>query len=150
METITVRATGPAPAERVWDLLATPATWPSWAPHMSHVSGADAREGAPVRIHEGQHLRIHSLLPAVVVPVTVTAVDEGTSWTMQARLPLGSIRSGHTVTTGPGGGDHDMTIVTVSLRWSGPRLIGLPLLQAYRPIAALSLRRLLRLAQQST
>lgn len=138
---ITVTAAGEASAERVWALLAHPSCWPAWAPHMAHVSDP-VDPGSPPSVHVGQHLRVHSIIPKVAVPVEVTEVEPGVSWTMQARLPFGAIRSSHTVSRAL-----DITTVSVQLRWTGPRAVGIALLAGYRPVAAWSVRRLLALAE---
>lgn len=150
VDEMTVTRVGAAPADRVWQLLATPACWPAWAPHMAHVTGEDRRT-APGPVAVGQRLRIETVVPGVVVPVRVTDVEEGDSWTMVAELPVGEVRSSHRVVAGAGAGGGEQTAVTVAMRWLGPALpgpvpLGRLLLAPYHPVAALSVRRLLHLA----
>lgn len=141
-ERITVGASGAASTQRVWDLLASPASWPAWAPHMAHVRDADGSCEAPSRVHVGQRLHVESILPRIGVEVAVIDVCEGESWTMRATLPVGELVSWHTVSE-----VMDATLVTIALRWTGPRLVGLTLLHAYRPVATYAVRRLLQLAE---
>lgn len=137
---LTVSAEAVVPADRVWALLSSPVCWPAWAPHMRHVRGRDTA-GAPGAVHTGQRLQIDTVAPFLRVPVTVTDVDESHSWTMRADLPLGHMISAHCITT-----DGNQTTVTVSMRWEGPALLAPVLLWPYKPVATLSIRRLLRLA----
>ncbi len=140
-DTLTVSAHGPVDASRVWALLASPACWPAWAPQMRHVDDLDATDGAPGRVRKGQRLRISTIVPRLAVDVRIVDVDEPTSWQMEATLPIGAVRSAHTVTAADGG-----TVVTVTLRWLGPRVAGPAVLLPYRPVALFALHRLLRLA----
>ncbi len=139
-DAISVTAVGAVDATRVWDLLAQPACWPAWAPQMRHVREL-ASPGAPGRVHVGQTLHIDSVAPGIGVDVEIMEVKAPHRWTMQARTPLGTVESTHEVAAGPEG-----TVVTVTLRWLGRLPIGPIILAAYRPIATLALRRLLRLA----
>lgn len=139
--TMSIRRSARAPADRVWQLMAQPACWPSWAPHMAHVS--DPAGGAADELREGQRLQIHSLLPRVGVEARVTEVHPPVSWTMRARLPvLGVVESSHVLSI------HDAPDVTltVMLRAHGPAVVMRPLLTAYRPIATFAVHRLLHLA----
>lgn len=138
---IVVSASGTAAADRVWDLLSCPASWPAWAPHMRHVSHRDGHQ-SPGRVHVGQRLHVASLVPGLGVHVEVTDVQPGRSWTMQAQLPFGAVEARHTVAA-----EQATTEATVDLRWVGPRLVGVALLTAYRPVAAFAVRRLLALAE---
>ncbi|MEE8599627.1 hypothetical protein [Euzebya tangerina] len=150
MTSMTVSAAGEVSADRLWTLLATPACWPAWAPHMRHVS-RPAAAGAPAAVTVGQRLEIHTIAPLVRVPVEVTAVEEGVSWVMAAHLPLGTIHSGHRIAAPDDAAPDDAARdgaaeVTVTITWDGPALPGRVLLAAYRPVALLSVRRLLELA----
>ena len=140
-DTLTVSADGPADPRRVWALLATPACWPAWAPQMRHVDDPDSVDGAPGRVREGQRLQISTVVPRLTVDVRIVDVDEPTSWEMEATLPIGAVRSSHTVAEGADG-----TIGAVTLRWLGPRLAAPAVLLPYRPVALFALHRLLRLA----
>jgi hypothetical protein len=144
LDRVQVTEVAAVPADRVWQLLATPACWPAWAPHMAHVT--DRSGGAPGPVQVGQALRIHARVPGLVVPVEVTDVRDGVSWEMVAGTPIGRVGASHLVVDGG-----DRTALTVTLTWLGPALLGPALLGpallgAYRPLAALSLRRLLQLA----
>ncbi len=132
--------TGRAPAERVWDLLAQPSCWPAWAPHMWHVERADGGAAGPVEV--GQALRIVSPVPRLGLSLTITAVEDGRSWTMEAELPvLGPVTSRHDLTV-----DGTDTRVAVTLEWAAHPALAVPVLRAYTPLATLSLDRLLGLA----
>lgn len=108
---------------------------------MAHVCDPGTLH-APSRVHVGQQLHLQSILPHIGVDVTVTDVREGESWTMRAPLRVGELESGHSIAQ-----DMDTTLVTVTLRWHGPRPIGVALLNAYRPVATFAIRRLLQLAE---
>lgn len=129
------------PPARVWALLATPACWPAWAPHIAHVT-ADGDPHAPATVRPGQRLRLHPPVPGLAVAVTVTDVDPDVSWAMRADLPLGRMWADHVVTGGPSG-----TTVALTLRWGGPVPVGAALLRAYRPLAGRALDRLVALAE---
>ena len=140
---ITVSAQGPAPADRVWGLLARPSDWPAWAPHMWHVSGPG--DEAPTAVHEGQRLRLRFPLVDAAIPLEVTEVDAPHGWTMVASVPLlGRVASSHRIRTVGESGGGTVVEVTVAADRSDP--VTAVALQAYRPVAAVALRRLLSLA----
>ncbi len=146
---ITVSAQGPAPADRVWGLLARPSDWPAWAPHMWHVSGPG--DEAPTAVHEGQRLRLRFPLVDAAIPLEVTEVDAPHGWTMAASVPLlGRVTSSHRIRPvggavgGGASGERTVVEVTVAAERSDP--LTAVALQAYRPVAAVALRRLLSLA----
>ena len=120
--------------------MAEPSCWPAWAPHMWHVEGADGGAAGPIEV--GQALRIVSPLSRLGLPLTITAVDRGRSWTMEAHVPvLGPIASRHDLTA-----DGSATRVAVTLEWSAPSMLAVPALVAYTPLAGWALDRLLDLA----
>jgi hypothetical protein len=142
---VRVSAAGSADADRVWHLLATPACWPAWSWQIRHVED-DGGGTAPARLAAGLALRLRTPVPGVVVPVRILDVRDADeeacrSWTMEACLPGGRVRSSHELVA-----TTDRTVVTVALRWLGPRPIGALVLAGYRPAAALAVHRLLSLA----
>lgn len=137
---ITVSAAGDAPAERVWGLLARPADWPAWAPHMWHVTGAGGE--APAAVAPGQQLRLRFPLVEAAVSLEVTEVDPGRSWTMTAAVPLlGTVTSSHVVSSAA-----RTTRVEVTVEASRGDPVTRLALHAYRPVAGLAVRRLLAIA----
>ncbi|MBJ7332496.1 MAG: SRPBCC family protein, partial [Solirubrobacteraceae bacterium] len=66
----------PAPAEKVWSLLARPGRWHEWSPFLRGAKGLGSDEVEPGR-------RGAARLGLVPVPVEVTSKTEGRSWTMK-------------------------------------------------------------------
>ncbi len=108
---------------------------------MRHVRATTGTSDAPRRVHPGQTLHIASVVPGIGVDVEITDVESPLHWTMRARTPLGAVQSTHEVAAGLDG-----TVVTVTVRWLGRLPVGPAVLAAYRPIAKLAVRRLLKLA----
>jgi hypothetical protein len=139
-----VSAWSSAPVEAAWALLATPAWWPAWAPHIRRVSDMDRRGAAPADLVPGQHLLVHGP-PAVAVRAEITAVEPLRRWDFVVRLPgPWRARSTHLVEPEDGG-----CRVTVHMALDGPAGAALTrtALAAYLPLAAIAVRRLARLAE---
>lgn len=133
----------------LWELFATPAWWPRWAPHITAVTTAGAATD-PVAV--GDRVRIHGPGP-VAVTAELTLVEQPRRWDFRVALPGGVHLDGaHEVQW------DDPPRVEVCMRLDGATgpvgaalrrthgLIGAPLLLAYAPLAELSLRRLVALA----
>lgn len=106
----TAEATGPAPADEVWERYAVPARWPGWMPQIAGVD-ADADRIAP-----GVTGRLHA--PAGVrLDFTVTAVDEDArTWSWNIRFGLFTLRFDHGVEESGDG-------TTTWMRASGPGML---------------------------
>ncbi len=141
----TVSASSAAPPEAAWALLATPAWWSAWAPHIRHVAGSSKTEAAPADLAEGQELRIHGPGP-VAVRARITRVDPGARWDFAVDLP-GPWRILNSHLVEPEG---EGCRVTVHMVLQGPagQLLTDTALAAYAPLATYSVRRLARLAER--
>ncbi len=87
-------ATSAAPPAEVWSLLAEPARWHEWSPHLRGAWGLGAPE-----VREGARGAAR-LLWAVPIPATVTRVVPGESWTWQ----VGPVQLIHRVRAAETGG----------------------------------------------
>ena len=103
-----VRST--ADPRTAWALLARPARWPEWAPHLRGAWGLGAPE-----VQEGRRGAAR-LLGAIPVPVRIIAVDPGRSWTWRVGVGPASVEMDHVVAELTGGGSE----VAVVLRAPGP------------------------------
>ncbi|HET9073087.1 MAG TPA: SRPBCC family protein [Solirubrobacteraceae bacterium] len=123
--------TSAAPPDAVWRLLAEPACWSAWAPHI--------RGGVGLGTPEVQTGRSGVALvgPWLPVPVTVTAKEDGHFWDWRT----GPVRVRHAVEAAPQG-----SIVRLELHAPAPleRALGL----TYGPVIAWVARRLARVAAQ--
>ena len=130
MTSISISATGRAPASRVWERYAKPALWSSWSPQIARVECADeVIRSVPGR---GAHER------GISVPFDVTAVDyDAMTWSSEAStcLPLG-VRP---AAAAPGEG-HGRRHLDRTSTLSGC----LPIVIGYLPPAKLALARLVR------
>ena len=72
---LTYEASCDAPAETAWPLMARPALWKSWAPHLRGAWGLGDPEVEP-----GARGAVR-LLGVVPVPARILAKDPGRSWT---------------------------------------------------------------------
>ena len=126
MPSLTLRATGPAPATDVWEAYADPQRWSQWAPHIRRVEAVG-------RLRPGLAGQVFSMVPPPV-NFEVTDVDaKGRRWSWQT--VFGPIRMSfdHGVDVrGEGSGTW--------LTMHGP----IPLLVLYAPVARLALHRLVR------
>ena len=139
MNGIEVSARTPASAEAVWALFADPAAWPRWAPHIR--ATRTARAGLVV---EGDEVTIVGIPSLVQVTATITRVDAPRRWDFAVTPVPGVHLTGvHEIVER---GDH--RIVVVGLDPAGPlRVPARAALEAYRPIATASVRRLAALAE---
>lgn len=113
-----------------WPLLARPARWHAWAPH---VWGAWGLGDPEVRAGATGAARLLGVVP---VPARITDKHAGRSWTWQ----IGPVVMTHRVEPRSGG-----SLVAIDLRAPGPLE---PLVAAaYGPLIGLSLRRLARVAE---
>lgn len=131
-----VAAPGRDPAE-LWRLLAAPAAWPDWSPHIRRVTSASGAATVTV----GDTMRIDGWGPVHVTAV-ITRVDPGSRWDFQVDLPAGHhVAATHEVLAAP-----RAVQVRMALRGPAPPPLAMALLHAYRPLAVLALRRLVTLA----
>lgn len=132
MRTWTASCTAPAAA--VWPLLARPAEWSRWAPH---VSGAWSLGEPEVRAGAIGAARVLGLLP---LPARITDVHAGREWVWRIGA-LGLLEMVHRITPSPGGGCE----VAVDVIAAPPldRMVAL----VYGGTIEAALRRLARLAE---
>ena len=122
----TYSATSAGPAEAAWRLLARPADWSQWAPHVRGAWGLgepEVREGA---------LGAARLLGAVPVPARIVAKRPGRSWTWR----VGLVEMVHRVEPRADGG------CEVAVDVIAPKPLERALSRAYGPVIAAALRRL--------
>jgi uncharacterized protein YndB with AHSA1/START domain len=137
---VVVGADSAAPPAAVWALLADPARWPAWSPHIRR---ADGRRGS---VQEGDELVVRSYGP-LAVRTRITRVDPGRRWDFRVlTVPRPWVlEAAHAVVARDGGA---RVVVATRVRGPGAPLLALTALNAYRPLAALAVRRLARLAQE--
>lgn len=137
--TTVVPAHGCAPA-LLWRLLATPAQWSRWAPHIRRATPRTASADLPLR--PGDRVRIDGWGP-VHVTAAITRVDPGSRWDFVVQLPLGHrISASHEVVD-----DTPAVRLHMTLDGVAGRMAGDAVLAAYEPLARLSLRRLVAIAR---
>ncbi len=126
--TLSIGATGGAPAALVWRRYTRPELWSSWSPQ---IVGVDCDDEV---IRTGSTGVVHALL-GVDVPFEVTSFDDpGMRWVWTARLPLAiRLHLTHVVEAMPTG---SRTVLSVT----GP----LPVVLGYLPLARLAIGRLVR------
>ena len=113
--------------DAAWPLLAQPARWHQWAPHVRGAWGLGAPE-----VEVGRRGAVR-LLGVVPVPAEIVDKDPNKSWTW---------RVGGVVTM-----DHVVTPEAVVITLSAPPGLEQTLGAAYGPVIRLMLRRLSRTAQ---
>ena len=133
MATVTLRASGDAPAELAWERYADPALWKTWSPQIQRVDVDVPRlvTGATGTVRAG--LLPH---PTLGVPFTVLAVDErARTWAWEVRTgPLPGLPRLHL--------EHGVeATATGSSTWLVVRG-ALPVVATYAPLARLALTRL--------
>ena len=118
-----IRFEHPAPEDpsEAWALIATPARWPEWAPHVGGAWGLGEPEVEHGRTGAA---RLFGLLP---VPARITGKTPGRDWTWQ----VGPVRMRHWVAAGA---------VGIDLTAPGP--LEPALAAGYGPVIRWSLRRL--------
>ncbi len=115
-----------ATPDTVWRLMARPAEWSSWAPHIRGAWGLGDPE---VEVGRRGAARLLGVVP---VPARIDAVDPGRSWTWT----VGPVRLEHFVDAV---GEHSVVSMTVD----APA----PLAVSYAPVVALFTHRLARVAE---
>lgn len=118
-----------------WELMACPARWHQWAPHVRGAWGLGDRE---VQVGRNGWVRLLGVVP---VQATVVAKEEGRSWTWRVG---GVVLMDHVVDPRPGGG----CVVAVTLRAPGPVEVALRL--AYGPVVRVMVGRLAAAAATRT
>lgn len=119
-----------ATTEELWSLVAEPARWPEWSPHVRGAWGLGAPE---VQLGRRGAARLLGVLP---VPALIAAKTPGRSWTWR----VGPMTLVHTVAPRPGG-----SRITMGIGAPGPLE---PVLAAtYGPLVQLLARRLARVAE---
>ena len=121
----TCEARSQASPEQAWELLARPERWHEWAPHVRGAWGL----GAPL-VEEGRR-GYARLLGIVPVPVTVTEVRDGSSWTWR----VGPALMAHRVEPEPAG-------CKVAVDIEAPAVFEVPLRAFYAPLVERLLARL--------
>lgn len=140
---VVVRARAAAPPSMLWHLVATPARWSDWSPHIRSVDSASDGAGPAVLV-VGRCLQVHSIWP-VSVRADVTRLDEGHRWDFVARPPgPWSLTSAHAVTA-----DAEGAGIAVAMRFAGPAagVLDQTALRAYGLLAQVAVDRLARLAE---
>jgi hypothetical protein len=121
--------TGTGEAEDAWRLMAQPARWHEWAPHVRGAWGLGTPEVAAGRAGFAR------LFGAVPVPARIVAKEAGRSWTWQ----VGPVRMVHRVAPAAGG-------CTVAIDLSAPGPLEPVVAATYGPVIDWALGRLARLA----
>ena len=119
-----------APPARVWALIACPAAWSRWAPHLRAARGLGGPE-----VEAGARGTVQ-LFGAVPVPARIIAKQPGRSWTWR----VGPVTLRHRVE--PAG---DGAVAALDLTAPGPLEAALGL--TYGPLIVLLLRNLARVAR---
>jgi polyketide cyclase/dehydrase/lipid transport protein len=128
----TFTASTSAPPEVAWRLLARPADWGRWSPHVRGAWGLgdpEVRRGA---------CGAARLLGVVPVPARVTGKRDGRSWSWR----VGAVVMTHRVERRAGGG------ATVAIDLTAPGPLERAVALAYGPLLDVSLRRLAREAER--
>lgn len=128
---ISVAARTTASPDAVWPLLARPARWHEWAPH---VRGAWGLGDPEVILGSTGAARLLGVVP---VPATITAKVPGRSWSWR----VGPVELAHRVEPRPGGG----SAIVVELR--GPRVLEAVMRATYGPVVGPMVRRLAHVAE---
>ena len=117
-------STAPPPA--AWRMIASPARWTEWAPHVRGAWGLGAPE-----VEDGAR-GAAKLLGVVPVPARITAVDPGRSWTWKVAETVTLV---HRVEPRPGG-------CTVSTELVAPAPLEAALAATYGPVIGWTMQRL--------
>jgi hypothetical protein len=129
---LTYEAHSAAEPPRVWALLARPARWPEWAPHVRGAWGLgtpEVREGA---------LGAARLVGGVPVPARVVEVRPGQAWTWR----VGPVELVHRVRPDPAAPGSVVAIDVLA-----PPPLEAMLRVTYGPVVGLLIRRLARVAE---
>jgi hypothetical protein len=128
---LSYEAASAASPDTAWDLVARPARWHEWAPHVRGAWGLGAPE---VRLGARGAARLLGVLP---VPAAVVAKDPGRSWTWR----VGPVELDHRVEPRAAG-----CVVAVDVR--APAAVEAVLRVSYGPVVAILVRRLARVAER--
>ena len=129
---LSYRAHSDAAPDRAWALLARPARWHEWAPHLRGAWGLGEPE---VRVGARGAARLLGVVP---VPAVVTAKEDGRSWTWR----VGAVEMVHRVEPRAGGG------ATVAIDLTAPGPLEPALALTYGPLIDVSLNRLAQEAER--
>lgn len=129
-------AVSSAAPEAVWDLLARPARWAEWAPHVRGAWGLAGPDGTVAAGASGA-ARLVGVVPVPVTIVAVSSVPPTRSWTWRVG---GVVEMDHVVVPDPEGAR-----VTVTLRAPAPLERALDV--SYGPLVGVLVRRLARVAE---
>jgi uncharacterized protein YndB with AHSA1/START domain len=128
---LTYTATTGADAARVWRLLAEPAQWHRWAPHIRGGRGLGDPE-----VQAGSSGTVR-LWPALPVPVRITAKQPGHRWDWR----VGPVDMAHTVV-----GRDDGAEIRLEISGAAPLERGIAV--TYGPLVKVLLRNLARVAER--
>jgi uncharacterized protein YndB with AHSA1/START domain len=117
-----------AAPDHVWPLLAQPARWPAWAPHLRGARGLGDPE-----VEAGRRGTV-TLAPGIPIPVRILSLTPGEAWTWQA----GPMRLTHALRPI----DDARSEVRIELR--APLLLEAALGATYGPVIRLMLANLAR------
>jgi hypothetical protein len=117
--------------EAAWALMARPALWSRWAPHLRGAWGLGDRE-----VEAGRR-GVVRVAPAILVPVRVTARQAGRSWAWK----VGPVTIRHRVEPRRG-----RCVVAVDM--DAPAAVERVLAVSYGPLVAVLLRNLARVAER--
>jgi polyketide cyclase/dehydrase/lipid transport protein len=118
-----------APPDVAWSLVAEPARWPEWAPHIRGAWGLGSPEVEPGRVGAA---RVLGIIP---VPARIVAKTPGRDWTWH----VGPVALDHAVHPTPAGSRITMTI-------RAPAPLEAVLAATYGPVVQRLVRRLARTA----
>lgn len=120
-----------ADPERIWELIARPANWRLWSPHVRGAEGLGEPEVQPGR--QGKVI----LAGGLRVPARILSVDPGRSWSWK----VGGLVIDHLVEPTSDGASLAMPVRSEGRFWS-------PFALAYAPVVDSIAQRIARLAEQ--
>jgi hypothetical protein len=129
----TFTVTSAAPARVAWRLIARPAEWPAWSPHVAGAWGLGEPE-----VHAGA-LGAARLLGVVPVPARITAKRAGRGWDWS--VGPGLVRMAHRVE--PRGRDG----CEIAIDLTAPPVLEQVVAASYGPLIRRALERLAREAE---
>lgn len=127
---LTCSAETTASPARAWELLARPALWSRWAPHIRGARGLGAPE---VRLGASGAALLLGIVP---IPARITAKEAGRSWTWR----VGPVELVHRVEPRPGG-------ATVAIDIVAPAPVEQALRVTYAPLVRVLVGNLARVAE---
>jgi hypothetical protein len=132
---VSCRVISEGPPQAAWRLLARPALWHRWAPHVRGARGLGAPE---VEAGRRGAVLLGPGLPVALLPASITAVDPGRSWSWR----VATVAMDHVVSPVAGGGCE----IALHMRAAPP--LELALRVVYAPIATVMLGRLAGLSER--